>query len=222
MKRELLQVYVCPVSHSRLSVSGSEPTESEEITEGELASEAGDHYSVRSGVPIFLPSGMLSGMERETQEEYDAVAEQKYDAAVDWLFQSFYENEDDVREHMIDLLHLTPEARVLEIGSGTGRDSFRIARRLDKQGEFFVQDLSEQMVLKTRERLEHEKDKLGFTASINYFVSTARLLPFPDHFFDAVFHFGGFNNFSEPKRTLAEMTRIVKQGGRVVFGDEAL
>src|SRR5207244_7952844 len=72
------------------------------------------------------------------------------------------------------------------------------------------------------ERLEHEKDKLGFTASINYFVSTARLLPFPDHFFDAVFHFGGFNNFSEPKRTLAEMTRIVKQGGRVVFGDEAL
>jgi SAM-dependent methyltransferase len=123
---------------------------------------------------------------------------------------------------MIDLLHLTPDAKVLEIGSGTGRDSFRIARKLGEQGEFFVQDLSEQMVLKTRERLEAERGKLALSAKIDYFVSTARFLPFPKGFFDAVFHFGGFNNFSEPKKTLAEMTRIVKQSGRVVFGDEAL
>jgi ubiquinone/menaquinone biosynthesis C-methylase UbiE len=222
MKQELLEVYVCPVSHSRLRVSGSGPAKSEEITEGELVSEAGHHYSVKQGVPVFLPAETLSEGERETQAEYDASAEQKYDAAVDWLFQSFYENEDDVRERMIDLLQLTPDARILEIGSGTGRDSFRIARRLGAQGEFFVQDLSEQMVFKTQARLENERGKLGLTASINYFVSTARLLPFPDDFFDAVFHFGGFNNFSQPKKTLKEMTRIVKQGGRVVFGDEAL
>lgn len=222
MKRELLQVYICPVSQSRLLVSGSESAGTSDLAEGELVSEAGRHYSIRNGVPIFLPAGMLSEAEQETQAEYDASAEQKYDAAVDWLFQSFYENEDDVREQMIDLLHLSPDARVLEIGSGTGRDSFRIASRLGAQGELFVQDLSEQMVLRTRGRLEDERAKLGLTASINYFVSTARFLPFDNGFFDAVFHFGGFNNFSEPKKTLAEMTRIVKQDGRVVFGDEAL
>jgi len=222
MKRELLEVYVCPVSHSRLSFSGAGPAELEEITEGELVSAAGAHYVVRQGVPVFLPFALLSETERETQAEYDASAEQKYDAAVDWLFRSFYENEDDVREQMIDLLRLAPDAKVLEIGSGTGRDSFRIARKLGERGEFFVQDLSEQMVLKTRERLEAERGKLGLSAKIDYFVSTARFLPFPEGFFDAVFHFGGFNNFSEPKKALAEMTRIVKQGGRVVFGDEAL
>lgn len=222
MKQELLEVYVCPVSHSRLRVSGSGPARSEEITEGELVSEAGHHYSVKQGVPVFLPTEKLSQAERETQAEYDASAEQKYDAAVDWLFRSFHEDEDDVRERMIDLLQLTPEARVLEIGSGTGRDSFRIVRRLSNGGEFFVQDLSEQMILKTRERLKAESGNLGLSASIAYFVSTARLLPFPDGFFDAVFHFGGFNNFSEPRTTLMEMTRIVKQDGRVVFGDEAL
>lgn len=222
MKRTLLNVYVCPVSHSRLSVSGSGSAELEEITEGELVSDAGRHYSVRRRVPVFLPTEMLSDEERETQADYDASAEQKYDAAVDWLFRSFYENEDDVREQMIDLLHLTPGSRVLEIGSGTGRDSFRIARKLGEQGQFFVQDLSEQMVFKTQERLEVERAKLGLSSSIDYFVSTARFLPFPDGFFDAVFHFGGFNNFSDPKTTLAEMTRIVKQDGRVVFGDEAL
>src|SRR5216684_1398210 len=179
MKRELLQVYVCPVSQSRLIVSGPESAGSSDLTEGELVSEAGQHYSVRNGVPIFLPAEMLSETEQETQAEYDASAEQKYDAAVDWLFRSFYENEDDVREQMIDLLRLTPGSRVLEIGSGTGRDSFRIARRLGEQGEFFVQDLSEQMVFKTRERLEGESAKPGLSSSIDYFVSTARLLPFP-------------------------------------------
>jgi ubiquinone/menaquinone biosynthesis C-methylase UbiE len=222
MKRELLEVYVCPVSRSRLGISGAGSAESDEIIEGELVSGAGAHYKVRRGVPIFLPLSSLSETEQETRAEYDAAAEQKYDAAVDWLFQSFYEDENDVREQMIDLLHLTPAAKVLEIGSGTGRDSFRIARKLGKRGEFFVQDLSEQMVVKTRERLEAETEKLGLSAKIDYFVSTARFLPFPDGFFDAVFHFGGFNNFSEPKKTLAEMTRIVKQGGRVVFGDESL
>jgi ubiquinone/menaquinone biosynthesis C-methylase UbiE len=222
MKRELLEVYVCPASRSRLSISGAGSAESDEIIEGGLVSEAGGHYKVRRGVPIFLPLSSLSETEQETQAEYDASAEQKYDAAVDWLFQSFYENEDNLREQMIDLLHLTPAARVLEIGSGTGRDSFRIARKLGKQGQFFVQDLSEQMVLKTRERLEAESEKLALSAKIEYFVSTARFLPFPDGFFDAVFHFGGFNSFSEPKKTLAEMTRIVKQGGRIVFGDESL
>jgi ubiquinone/menaquinone biosynthesis C-methylase UbiE len=192
------------------------------LIEGELISESGHRYPVRQGLPVFVPSDLLTRTEHETQVEYDASAEQKYDAAVDWLFRSFYENEDDVRERMLDLLLIAPDARVLEIGCGTGRDSFRIARRLGEQGEFFVQDLSEQMVLKTRQRLGTERGKLGFSAKIDYFVSTARFLPFPDGFFDAVFHFGGFNNFSEPKKTLGEMARIVKKGGRVVFGDEAL
>jgi ubiquinone/menaquinone biosynthesis C-methylase UbiE len=222
MKRELLRAYVCPVSHSALTPTGDISSGSAELIEGELVSEAGYHYPVREGVPVFVPSDMLTQTEQETQVEYDAVAEQKYDAAVDWLFKSYYENEDDVRERMVNLLGLTPNARVLEIGCGTGRDSFRIARRLGEQGEFFVQDLSEQMVLKTRQRLEAESGKLGLSASIDYFVSTARFLPFPDGFFDAVFHFGGFNNFSEPKKTLGEITRVVKQDGRVVVGDEAL
>jgi ubiquinone/menaquinone biosynthesis C-methylase UbiE len=222
MKQELLSIYVCPVTRSRLSVSGAESQQGDEIIEGELISESGAKYALRKGVPIFLPSSLLSEEERKTQEEYDVSVEEKYDAAVDWLFRSFYEDEEALREHMIDLLRLTQAARVLEIGCGTGRDSFRILRRLNGCGEFFVQDLSAGMVFKTRERLQTETVKLELATKINYFVSTARFLPFPDAYFDAVFHFGGFNNFSEPKKTLAEMTRIVKQGGRIVFGDESL
>ncbi len=222
MKRELLSTYVCPVAHSSLGVSDDAGGLATEVEKGILTSPEGRRYLVRNGIPLFLPEHMLTEVEQETQAEYDASAEQKYDAAVDWQFKSFYENEDDVRERMVSLLALKPESRVLEIGSGTGRDSFRIARKLGKSGEFFVQDLSERMVLRTRERLRSVTADLGIVSRIEYFVSTARFLPFPDGFFDSVFHFGGFNNFSEPKRTLGEMTRVVKTGGRVVFGDEAL
>ena len=163
MKRELLEVYVCPVNHSRLSIAG---TAADEVIDGELMSTTGSRYIVSQGVPQFLPSALLTREEQETQAEYDATAEQKDDAAVDWLFRSFYESEDDVRERMVDLLRLAPGSRVLEIGSGTGRDSFRIARKLDAEGELFVQDLSEQMVRKTRDRLASESKKLGLLPKI--------------------------------------------------------
>jgi ubiquinone/menaquinone biosynthesis C-methylase UbiE len=218
MKRDLLNIYVCPVDHSRLSSSSSTGY----IVEGELLSDSGARYSVRQGVPVLSPAALLSETEKATQAEYDAAAEQKYDAAVDWLFQSFHEDEEKVREHMVDLLRLAPDAKVLEIGAGTGRDSFRIVRKLGERAEFFVQDLSEQMVLKARTRLEAERGRMDLPPQISYFVSSARYLPFSDGYFDAVFHFGGFNNFSAPRQTLREMTRVVKRGGRIVFGDESL
>lgn len=219
MRRDLLDVYRCPVTRTALR---AEPDAQDEIDSGALVSAGGQRYAVNDGVPNFVPASDLTQVERDTQIEYDASAEQKYDVAVDWLFKSFYEDEDKVREAMVDLLRLAPGARVLEIGCGTGRDSFRIARRLGMQGELFAQDLSERMVHHTRRRLEQDRRTVGIVAPVRYFVSTARLLPFPDGWFDAVFHFGGFNNFSDPKGSLAEITRVCKRGGRVVVGDESL
>ncbi len=174
------------------------------------------------GVPVFVESSQLGELERKTQADYDLVADEFYDNAVDWLFQSFYEDEDRVRDGMIDLMSLTPSSRVLEIGCGTGRDSFRIAKRLGDKGIFFMQDLSPNMVLKTRKTMEAAKKKIGSTCKEHYFVSDAVNLPFPDGYFDAVYHFGGFNNFSEPKRSLKEFARITRKGGKVVVGDESV
>jgi SAM-dependent methyltransferase len=221
VKKDLLDVYVCPVTASRLT-SAEASREQDDTDNCELVAELGQRYAVRNKIPVFLPEAMLGAAERHSQAAYDVTADQKYDDAIDWQFRCFYEDEDEVREKMVALLDLRPDSRVLEIGSGTGRDSFRIARKLGERGEFFVQDLSEQMVLKTRERLAAAYEELGLKARIEFFVSTARFLPFPDDFFDSVLHFGGFNEFSEQQNTLAEMTRVVKKNGRVVFGDESL
>jgi ubiquinone/menaquinone biosynthesis C-methylase UbiE len=218
MKRTLLDVYTCPTSHARLELKGDGGSE---IVAGELTSASGAIYPIEDGIPNFLSLEMLSASEKATEAEYQFVADRIYDVAVDWLFASFYEDEDKVRESMIDLLAIEPGQKVLEIGCGTGRDSFRIARRVGR-GAFFVQDLSKNMVHKTRQRLENDRQRLGLECDINYFVSSGTQLPFPDGYFDSAFHFGGFNNFTEQKKSMAEFARIVRKGGKIVVGDESV
>jgi SAM-dependent methyltransferase len=59
-------------------------------------------------------------------------------------------------------------------------------------------------------------------ATIEYLLANGSYLPFEDHTFDAVFHFGGINQFGEVRRALSEMTRVTRIGGRVVVGDEGV
>jgi ubiquinone/menaquinone biosynthesis C-methylase UbiE len=222
MNRKLLDIYVCPIHRIPLILKEETEADSDCVNHGELVSDNGTTYTIRDGIPNFIPPGHLSEIEKETQVEYDFVADEIYDNAVDWLFQSFYEDENLVREKMIDLLGINVDSRVLEVGCGTGRDSFRIAKMLGEKGVLFLQDLSRNMVLKTWQRMTNDYDKLGLSCELNYFVSNATYLPFPDDHFDAVFHFGGFNNFGDSKKTLEEFSRIAKKGGKVVFGDESL
>ena len=44
----------------------------------------------------------------------------------------------------------------------------------------------------------------------------------PSDFFDAVFHFGGFNEFFDAQTDRDEFARVVKPGGIVLFGDESV
>ena len=185
-------------------------------------SPSGFSFTVEDGIPVFLDVAKLGEMEKNTQSEYDLVANEFYDNAVDWLFESFYEDETKVREGMVDLLNLHPKSRVLEIGCGTGRDSFRIGRRLGGEGVLYVQDLSRNMVIKTKKAISSYRKEHRLDCEANYFVSDALHLPFRDNVFDAVFHFGGFNNFSAPKESLNEFARITKKGGKVVIGDESV
>jgi ubiquinone/menaquinone biosynthesis C-methylase UbiE/uncharacterized protein YbaR (Trm112 family) len=221
MKKELSDFYLCPFTKRKLVLIDA-VVHGDCITSGKLVS--GENvYEIKDGLPDFIRKEDLTALEIGTQHEYDLVAEQIYDAALEWLFASFYANEDDVRESMIDGLGLTADSKVLEIGCGTGRDSFRIARRMGKNGVFFVQDISRNMVAKTKNLFNREfREKYGISCEVNSFVSNATNLPFPDRYFDAVFHFGGFNTFGDQEAALAEFARISKIGGKVVVGDESL
>jgi ubiquinone/menaquinone biosynthesis C-methylase UbiE len=206
-----VQLYRSPASHSMLNLQGDS-----------LVSAEGQRFPIESGVPNLLWPPDLSDIETKTKVEYDRVAERIYDAALDWQFAALYEDEETVRELMVGMLAPKPGARILEVGCGTGRDSFRLARRLDASGELFLQDLSPAMVHTCVKRMTEYDRQMHFKCRLHYSISNATYLPFPSDFFDAVFHFGGFNEFSDTKKTCEEFARVVKPGGTVLFGDESV
>lgn len=211
MKLSDLQYFRDPESHGPLR-----------LEDNLLVSPEGHRFAIENGVPNLLWPPQLSEIEAKTKSEYDRVAEQIYDAALNWQFAALHEDEETVRELMINMLDLKPGARILEVGCGTGRDSYRLARRLDASGELFLQDLSPGMVHTCVQRMTEYDRKMQFKCKLNYSISSATYLPFPADFFDAVFHFGGFNEFSDGKKAAAEFARVVKPGGKVLFGDESV
>jgi ubiquinone/menaquinone biosynthesis C-methylase UbiE len=206
-----IEFYRSPDSHSPLQLQAEE-----------LISAEGRRFAIIDGVPNLVWPPELTARENKTKSEYDRVAQHIYDAALDWQFAALREDEEHVRDLMVDMLAQAPNARILEVGCGTGRDSFRLARRLDSRGMLFMQDLSPGMVQACIKRMSEYDGKLNFKCALHYSVSNAAYLPFPSEFFDAVFHFGGFNEFSDHNRAADEFVRVVKTGGVVLFGDESV
>jgi SAM-dependent methyltransferase len=163
----------------------------------------------------------FSAEEQEQYEGYQASSD-TYDQDVDWLVQFFRENEEGLRGNVHELLELKPNSRVLETGCGTCRDSIHLARRLGPLGQLFLQDFSANMLELGRGRMASERGPEEESCQIEFFEGNAAHLPFADGYFDAAYHFGGMNFFTDKRQAIAEMTRVVRRGGKVVFGDEGL
>ena len=222
MRRATARIYRCPYSGDELELR-ADPPNGTDIQEGALVSSRGRRYPIRDGVPRLIDHGRESFGEAE-KEQYQLYqgSSDSYDLGVDWLVQFFREDEAALRNRVHDLLELRPDSRVLETGCGTCRDSVHLARRLGPGGELFLQDLSANMLELGRRRMASERagDERG--CRVEFFEGNAAHLPFADGFFDAAYHFGGLNFFTDKRRALAEMTRVVRRGGKVVVGDEGL
>ena len=181
----------------------------------ELECPCGRRYPIRDGIPQLIYPDELLPSDAEFQRKYDEGAE-RYDDGLDWLWRAFDVDEMAVRRGMIDLLVAQPGARILEIGAGTGRDSRLILEQIAPDGRLVAQDLSHGMLRVAREKLAAAGDR------VSYIVSNAAFLPFADASFDAAYHFGALNTFGDVRRSLAEITRVVRPGGRVVIGDEGV
>ena len=214
MKQKLKHTYRCPYTKSKLKSELAEPR-NDEVISGNFTNDSGDQYKIENGIPYFLQPTKISEQEASTISEYNNISE-FYDNAIDWLFGSFFEDEEAVRRKMVDLLEIEQSSKVLEVGCGTARDSLFIAERLSNSAELYLQDISVNMVSLAKEKIEN--CDLNFES--HFFVSSATYLPFEDNYFDALYTFGGFNEFIQPKETLTEFSRVVKPGGKVVFGDE--
>jgi SAM-dependent methyltransferase len=99
-------------------------------------------------------------------------------------------------------------SRVLDVGFGGGYTLERVAPVVAPERVAGV-ELSEAMIAAVR-------DRCGDAFDLR--LADAAALPFPDASFDVVLSVSTIYFWPDPTRVLAEMTRVLKPGGRVVLG----
>ncbi len=110
------------------------------------------------------------------------------------------------RQRAADLARVGPGDRVLDVATGTGDLAVELARRVRPGGEVIGSDFSHGMLERARTKAPELQWEWG----------NALELPYPDDSFDAATVGFGARNFSDLERGLAEMSRVVRPGGRVV------
>lgn len=212
--KQARNIYVCPETKGPLNCV-PEQMSGDDIISGRLVSESGHVFLIQEGIPDLTFPTNLAGEQKDTLEYYEGAAG-VYDDVAHLSFRIQYIDETKARREFVKLLNLNRGSRVLELASGTGRDSENIVSELDGTGQFYLQDLSRAMIVRCREKLS------GVSVPVEFSVGNACYLPFPDNYFDAVFSFGGLGVFGDIRQSLKEIVRVSKVGGKVVVGDESM
>ena len=174
----------------------------------------GNKYNVSDGIFDLIYPHELREQLSSFQNYYDCRASE-YENCLHLTFKTHRIDEKQCRNKFIDELNLTSKSRVLEIACGTGRDSTIIADRIP-DGELHLVDISLGMLKLCQEKLKC-KDIKQF-----YSLANVSKLPYPDDYFDAIYSFGGLGEFPDIKGSLTEMTRVAKEGSKIVVGDESI
>lgn len=114
-----------------------------------------------------------------------------------------YSNIDRIVSHLTAVTGLKNK-KVLEIGAGTGRDSFPF---LARGSEVYVLDYSP-AAMQIISQLNHEKEE-----KVNAILGDAFMIPVSDNSVDIVFHQGLLEHFKDPLKILEENVRVLKPGG---------
>ena len=120
------------------------------------------------------------------------------------------------RDRAADRAELSPGDVALDVACGTGDMTLRLQRRVGSDGHVIGSDFSERMLDLAREKgASRASSELGGTPIYEW--GDALDLTYDDDAFDAVTVGFGVRNFADLDRGLAEMSRVLKPGGRMVI-----
>jgi demethylmenaquinone methyltransferase/2-methoxy-6-polyprenyl-1,4-benzoquinol methylase len=103
-----------------------------------------------------------------------------------------------------------PGERILDVATGSGDLALALCRRTQPGGEVWISDINRRMLERGRDRL------LDAGLTVPAVQCDAERLPFAPGTFDCVTVGFGLRNMTRKDAALAEMTRVLKPGGRLV------
>ena len=218
MDEFLRQQVVCPRDRASLTAFGDE-----------LVCAAGHRYPVAGSVPVLLRDDVeptlgvfaetlaaakaASGAGAGTDEPVAGIDPYVQEMVAHTCGRLYQPAVGRLRRYPIPEIPLEPGRGrwLLDIGCGWGRWSIAAARK-----GYRVVGIDS--ALEAAHAATRVSRQLGVAAA--FAVADGRHLPFADASFDAVFSYGVLQHFSKPdvRRTLAEVSRTLKDGGTCVVG----
>ncbi|QBZ82381.1 Ubiquinone/menaquinone biosynthesis C-methyltransferase UbiE [Hydrogenovibrio crunogenus] len=116
------------------------------------------------------------------------------------------------KRHAIELSGIRPGNVVLDLAGGTGDLTKAFAKRVGKTGRVVLADINESMVRVGRDRLTNE----GVIGNVDYTITNAEALTYPDNTFDLVTISFGLRNVTNKDKALEEIYRVLKPGGQLM------
>jgi len=133
-----------------------------------------------------------------TRQHWEAFWQRKHEV------QKVYDNSERIVGHIRSIINDLNGKKILEVGAGTGRDSFLLA---EAGAEVTVLDYADNSLLIIKKILHDAPVKLDLIKG------DAFQLPFKTNSFDLVFHQGLLEHFEDPQPILNENFRILKTNG---------
>ncbi|MCK5024199.1 MAG: methyltransferase domain-containing protein [Thermoplasmata archaeon] len=116
----------------------------------------------------------------------------------------------DQKKLAVNLLKPENNAKIMDMGTGTGAIIPYLAQQLGEEGQIIGIDFSENMVKAANERIR----KQGIASKAKAMVADGTKLPFPDEYFDGIIATFAFTSFPEPEKAIRECARVLRPGGR--------
>jgi SAM-dependent methyltransferase len=116
--------------------------------------------------------------------------------------------------YYFDLASIKEGEHVLDLGSGSGMDVFVAALKVGSTGHVFGVDMTDEQLKKSEGLRKQNKFE-----NVSFHKSYIEKLPFADASFDVVISNGVINLSPDKEKLFAEVTRVLKPGGRMVIAD---
>jgi ubiquinone/menaquinone biosynthesis C-methylase UbiE len=124
------------------------------------------------------------------------------------------ENLAPVLDSIISLANLKTGSKILDLGSGPAVIPLRIRKDHDVDCEIHGIDISKSAIFSGKEVLKHSNME-----NVHLVLGDCENLPYREFEFDAVISNATFNLLLDKKKGFSEMTRVLKDHGRLVIGD---